>query len=132
MTKTEKMKKILIVAALAVLTACGGRDFDDGVMQKTGKIYTINTETICNARGFHGNTPVKVTVKKDVIVNVEALPNRETPRFFESVKQNMLPKFRDVKFKDYATVDGVTGSTISSNAVRENMKAAFEYYTEHK
>lgn len=132
MTKTEKMKKILIVTALAVLTACGGRDFDDGVMQKTGKIYTINTETICNARGFHGNTPVKVTVKKDVIVNVEALPNRETPRFFENVKQNMLPKFRDVKFKDYAKVDGVTGSTISSNAVRENMKAAFEYYTEHK
>ena len=81
MIKTEKMKKILFVMVLALFTACKG-DFDDGVMQKKGKIYTINTETICNARGYHGNTPVKVTIKKDVIVNVEALSNRETPRFF--------------------------------------------------
>ena len=102
------------------------------LLQKKGKIYTINTETICNARGYHGNTPVKVTIKKDVIVNVEALPNRETPRFFERVQQNMLPKFRDVKIKDYATVDCVSGATISSKCVRENMKAAYEYYTEHK
>ena len=125
------MKKILIVAALTLFVACKG-DFDDGVMQKKGKIYTINTETICNARGYHGTTPVKVTIKKDVIVNVEALPNRETPRFFENVKKYMLPKFRDVKFKDYATVDCVSGATISSKCVRENMKAAYEYYTEHK
>ena len=126
------MKKILFIAVLFTLSACGIRDFDDGVMQKSGKIYTINTETICNARGFHGNTPVKVTVKKDIIVNVEALPNRETPRFFESVQKNMLPKFKDVKFKDYATVDAVSGATISSKAVRENMKAAYDYYTAHK
>lgn len=126
------MKKILFVAAFALLTACGGRDFDDGVMQKSGKVYTINTETICNARGYHGNTPVKVTIKKDVIVNVEALPNRETPRFFENVNKYMIPKFKDVKFKDYATVDCVSGATISSKAVRENMKAAYNYYTEHK
>ena len=126
------MKKIVFVAAIALCTACGGKDFDDGVMQKSGKIYTINTETICNARGYHGNTPVKVTIKKDVIMNVEALPNRETPRFFDRVKQTMLPKFREVKFKDYATVDCVSGATISSKCVRENMKAAYEYYTEHK
>ena len=127
------MKIILLLATIALSTiACNGKDFNDGVMSKKGKTYTISTETICNARGFHGNTPVKVTVKKDVILNVEALPNRETPRFFESVKNNMLPKFRNIKFKDYATVDGVTGSTISSNAVRENIKAAYNYYMEHK
>ena len=44
----------------------------------------------------------------------------------------MLPKFRDVKFKDYATVDCVSGATISSKCVRENLKAAYNYYTEHK
>ena len=126
------MKKILFMAVLALLASCSGKDFNDGVMEKKGKVYSINTETICNARGYHGNTPVKVTIKKDKIVNVEALPNRETPRFFENVKTYMLPKFRDVKFKDYATVDCVSGATISSKAVRENMKAAYEYYTEHK
>ena len=126
------MRKILILLAVLGVSACNGKDYDDGVMQKSGKVYTINTETICNARGYHDTTPVKVTVKKDKIVNVEALPNRETPRFFESVKRYMLPKFKDVRFKDYATVDCVSGATISSKCVRENLKAAFDYYTEHK
>lgn len=126
------MRKILILLAVLGVSACNGKDYDDGVMQKSGKVYTINTETICNARGYHGTTPVKVTVKKDKIVNVEALPNRETPRFFESVKRYMLPKCKDVRFKDYATVDCVSGATISSKCVRENLKAAFDYYTEHK
>ena len=126
------MRKILILLAVLGVSACNGKDYDDGVMQKSGKVYTINTETICNARGYHGTTPVKVTVKKDKIVNVEALPNRETPRFFESVKRYMLPKFKDVRFKDYATVDCVSGATISSKCVRENLKTAFDYYTEHK
>lgn len=126
------MRKILILLAVLGVSACNGKDYDDGVMQKSGKVYTINTETICNARGYHGTTPVKVTVKKDKIVNVEALPNHETPRFFESVKRYMLPKFKDVRFKDYATVDCVSGATISSKCVRENLKAAFDYYTEHK
>lgn len=126
------MRKILILLAVLGVSACNGKDYDDGVMQKSGKVYTINTETICNARGYHGTTPVKVTVKKDKIVNVEALPNRETPRFFESVKRYMLPKFKDVRFKEYATVDCVSGATISSKCVRENLKAAFDYYTEHK
>ena len=126
------MRKILILLAVLGVSACNGKDYDDGVMQKSGKVYTINTETICNARGYHDTTPVKVTVKKDKIVNVEALPNHETPRFFESVKRYMLPKFKDVRFKDYATVDCVSGATISSKCVRENLKAAFDYYTEHK
>ena len=62
------MRKILILLAVLGVSACNGKDYDDGVMQKSGKVYTINTETICNARGYHGTTPVKVTVKKDKIV----------------------------------------------------------------
>lgn len=106
--------------------------YNDGVMEKKGKVYTITTTEICNARGFHGPTPLKVVIKKNKIVNVEALPNRDTPRFFDRVKNEMLPKFRGVDFKDYATVDVVSGATISSKAVRENVKVAYDYYTANK
>ena len=127
------MKKILLLATIALSTiACNEKDFNDGVMEKKGKVYTITTTEICNARGFHGPTPLKVVIKKNKIVNVEALPNRDTPRFFDRVKNEMLPKFRGVDFKDYATVDVVSGATISSKAVRENVKAAYDYYTANK
>ncbi len=126
------LKKTLIIATLVLYTACNAKVFNDGVMEKKGKVYTITTTEICNARGFHGPTPLKVVIKKNKIVNVEALPNRDTPRFFDRVKNEMLPKFRGVDFKDYATVDVVSGATISSKAVRENVKAAYDYYTEHK
>ena len=124
-------KKTLIIATLVLYTACNAKDFND-VMEKKGKVYTITTTEICNARGFHGPTPLKVVIKKNKIVNVEALPNRDTPRFFDRVKNEMLPKFRGVDFKDYATVDVVSGATISSKAVRENVKAAYDYYTANK
>lgn len=127
-----RLKKTLILATLVLCTACNAKDFNDGVMEKEGKIYTITTTEICNARGFHGPTPLKVVIKKNKIVNVEALPNRDTPRFFDRVKNEMLPKFRGVDFKDYATVDVVSGATISSKAVRENVKAAYDYYTANK
>jgi electron transport complex protein RnfG len=127
------MKEIISIATvLFLLVGCSSQETDDGVMSSKGKVYTINTTTICNARGYHGTTPITVTVRKNRIVSVEALPNHETPRFFDSVKRYMLPKFKDVKFKDYATVDCVSGATISSKSVRENIKAAYDYYTKHK
>ena len=126
------LKNTLIIATLVLYTACNAKVFNDGVMEKKGKVYTITTTEICNARGFHGPTPLKVVIKKNKIVNVEALPNRDTPRFFDRVKNEMLPKFRGVDFKDYATVDVVSGATISSKAVRENVKAAYDYYTANK
>lgn len=101
--------------------------------EKSGT-YVIKTETICDALGYKnlGKVPLVVTVKKDKIVSVEALPNKETPKYFLRVVNEMLAKYPDVKFADYATVDGVTGATFSSNAVKENMKAAFEYYKKNK
>ena len=85
-------------------------------MRKILFVAALSVFTSCGAKDF----------------NDGVMEKRETPRFFENVKTYMLPKFRDVKFKDYATVDCVSGATISSKAVRENMKAAYDYYTEHK
>ena len=130
------MKKLIIVcAAIIASSAASAQDKKAEVMTKEkGGIYTIKTETICEALGYKnmGKVPLTVTVKKDKIVKVEALPNKETPKYFLKVANEMLPKYTDMKFAEYDKVDGVTGATFSSVAVKENMKAAYEYYKKNK
>ncbi len=130
------MKKlIMICAAIIACSAASAQDKKAEVMAKDKSgTYTIKTETICDALGYKdmGKVPLTVTVKKDKIVKVEALPNKETPKYFLKVANEMLPKYTDMKFAEYDKVDGVTGATFSSVAVKENMKAAYEYYKKNK
>ena len=44
----------------------------------------------------------------------------------------MLPKFSGKSFSKVGSVDGVTGATFSSKAVKANIEAAVKYYKEHK
>jgi len=130
------MKQLILICAMMIASgAAMAQDKPEPVMTKEkGGTYVIRTETICDALGYKklGKVPLVVTVKKDKIVSVEALPNKETPKYFLRVANDMLPKYAGVKFADHATIDGVTGATLSSNAVKENMKAAFEYYKKNK
>lgn len=100
--------------------------------KEKGGIYVINTTSLTNQRGFRGPTPLSVTIKKGVIQKVEALPNRETPKFFEQVQKNLLPKFEGLKVEKHDEPDCVTGATLSSRAVKENVKQAVEYYNKNK
>lgn len=102
------------------------------VMTKAKGTYVINTTTLCNTRGFKGETPLKVTIKKNKVVSVEALSNQETPRFFDRLLKEMFPKYENVSFADADKVDIVTGATRSSKAVKDNVKAAVEYYQKNK
>ena len=129
-------KKLTIIAlALCIVAGANAQEKKEEVMTKEkGGTYVIRTETICDALGYKklGKVPLVVTVKKDKIVSVEAQPNKETPKYFLRVANDMLPKYAGIKFADHAAIDGVTGATLSSNAVKENMKAAFEYYKKNK
>jgi electron transport complex protein RnfG len=71
-------------------------------------------------------------VKKDKVESVEALPNMETPKFFRRISEELLPKFVGMKFEESEKVDALTGATMSSNAVKANMKAAYDYYKKNK
>lgn len=129
------MKKLLFMCALAVSTASLAqqqKEKEEPVMTKEKSVYVINTTTLCSVKGYKSPTPIKVTIKKDKIEAVEALPNTETPKYFVRINTEMLPKYAGIKFEEYAKVDGLTGATMSSNAIKENMKAAYEYYKKNK
>lgn len=128
------MNRLLLFCAIMLCTTniFGQQKTDTLVMTKSKGMYVINTTTLCTTRGFKDTTPLIVTVKKDKIESVEALPNRETPRYFERIKQEMLPAFAGLKFEDHSKVDAVTGATMSSKAVQAHMAEALKYYKANK
>lgn len=129
------MKKLLVLYMLVVSVAAMAQEKkqEEPVMTKEkGGVYVINTTTLCDTKGYKSPTPLKVTVKKDKIESVEALPNQETPKFFRRINEELIPKFVGVKFDETDKVDALTGATMSSNAVKVNLKAAYEYYKKNK
>ena len=123
----------MMFAALAVLLMSMAKG--DGVITKEKGVYVINTTTLAkDVRGYRGTTPLKIYVKKNKIQKIEALKNRETPDYFEEVEAVMFPKYQGLTVKKALStpVDGVTGATLSSKAVRENVKRGLEYYLKEK
>lgn len=134
------MKTKMMIAAVAAVTLvsgaalAAGKGKGDNVMtkQKDGT-YVVNTTTLAsNVRGYVGSTPLEVYIKKNKVVKVVALPNKETPKIFAKVKSGMLPKYAGKKTSAVSSVDGVTGATYSSKAVKANVEAALKYYKTHK
>ncbi len=107
----------------------------DEVMTKEDGMTVVNTTTLSkDVIGYMDATPLKIYIKKDKIEKVEALKNQETPKYFLRVKKQMLDKWNGMKVNDAlkANVDGVTGATMSSDAVKENIRLGLEYYKKHK
>lgn len=126
------MKK-LIMLSLALLTLCAMKC--DDVLTKENGVYIVNTTTLAkDVRGYRGSTPLKIYIKKDKIQKVEALKNRETPSYFKQVETGMLSKWNGMTVKKAlkTDVDCVTGATLSSRAVKENVKRGLEYYQKNK
>jgi uncharacterized protein with FMN-binding domain len=72
---------------------------------------------------------LKITVVDGVVASVEALPNTETPRFFEQVLASGLLKSVVGKKPAEAAgmkLDAVSGATYSSQAVIENLRAGLK------
>jgi len=106
---------------------------DNIITKEKGMIVVNTTELSRDVKGFKGGTPVKIFIKKDKIVKVEALPNRETPKFFEMVKP-MLKYWEGKKVSKAIKnePDAVTGATYSSDAIMKNVQIGLEYYNAHK
>ena len=98
--------------------------------------YVVNTTTIANdVEGYAGPTPVEVYIKKNKIVKVVPLKTMDGPKYVAKVKNQMLTKYEGMKIdkkKELPKVDGVTGATFTSDAMREHVNRAIAYYQKHK
>ena len=133
------MKKIVIktlsycslIVATLILTSWAA----DETMTKGNGMTVINTTSIGkNVEGYNGTTPLKIFIKKNKVVKIEALKNQETPKYFIKVKKALLDKWNGLKVKEAKNlkVDAVTGATYTSDAVIENVKLGLDYYQNHK
>ncbi len=137
-----KMKKIngrtyvmlaSAVAALVVALLISARPADE-IITRDGATTLVNTTQLgTGVRGFKGTTPVVIHIKNNKVVKVEALPNKETPRFFVRAKA-LLQQFEGLTVAKArkAKVDGVSGATYSSEALKKNVKLGLDYYKKNK
>jgi uncharacterized protein with FMN-binding domain len=74
--------------------------------------------------------PLKIYIKKNKIEKVELLKNQETPKYLVKVKNALLNAWDGLTIKEAKAkkVDGVTGATFTSDAIKENIQKGLDYY----
>lgn len=153
MKKRIQVLAILLSMGMVVSMIAATKSSHSEVMTKEADgTYIVNTTTLCkDVKGFRGNTPLLIYIKKGRIIEIKPLANQETPRFFNKVKLGLLNKWKGMRASKSAfaptdgvtgatcssksasaQVDGVTGATYSSKAVKENVKRGIAYYLKHK
>ena len=127
------MKKTLLSVLLAVAFVTASAQ--DVMRKEKDGTYVVNTTTLAqDVEGYNGPTPVEVHIKKNKIVKVVPLKSQEGPKYVAKVKKDMLPKYEQMNVKKGVVpeVDAVTGATFTSDAMKENVRRAVDYYFKHK
>ena len=134
--KKELMIMMRIFITLLLMAAFVTADAQQVMRKEKDGTYVVNTTTIANdVEGYAGPTPVEVYIKKNKIVKVVPLKTMDGPKYVAKVKNGMLTKYEGMKVdkkKALPKVDGVTGATFTSDAMREHVNRAIAYYQKHK
>ena len=123
------------IVVLLAIALTGANKKDNDVMVKENGAYVVNTTELGKkVDGYAGPTPLKVYIRKGKVEKIEFLPNQETPKYWNAVKKQMQNAWDGMKVAEAkaAQVDGRTGATFSSDAVKENVRLALEYYEKNK
>lgn len=125
--------KLLSILGLALCIQSAGLK-DDTITKEDGMYIVNTTELGKNIEGYNGPTPLKIYIKKNKVVKIEALKNQETPKYYARVKKALFEKWNNLKVSEAQKlqVDGVTGATYTSEAVIKNVQAGLDYYKKHK
>ena len=127
------MKKYVVLLVVAVALMSAGKQ--DGVITKEDGATVVNTSTIAkDVEGYSGPVPLKIYIKKNKIEKIEILKNQETPKYMVKVKKALLNAWDGLTVKDAKAkkVDGVTGATFTSDAIKENIQRGLDYYQKNK
>lgn len=125
---------LMVIATLGT-TAFAGKNQSSVMTKMADGTYVVNTTTLASdVKGYRSTTPLNIYIKNGKVEKVEALKNQETPKYFVQVKNAILSKWNGEKVTKAVKmkVDGVTGATMSSDAVKENVKRGLEYYQKNK
>lgn len=125
--------KLFSILGLALCIQSAGLK-DDTITKEDGTYIINTTELGKNIEGYNGPTPLKIYIKKNKVVKIEALKNQETPKYYARVKKALFEKWNNLKVTEAQKlqVDGVTGATYTSEAVIKNVQAGLDYYKKHK
>lgn len=128
------LKMMLLFVALLGAQQMNAQTKDVMTKEADGT-YIINTKTLTpKVIGYRGTTPLKIYVKNDKVEKIEMQKNQETPKYLTLIKKELLGKWNGKKVNKAVKmkVDAVTGATMTSDAVKENVKKGLEYYQKNK
>ncbi len=100
------------------------------VTQDGNKEIINTTELGKDVSGYGGPVPLEIYVTDGRIDSIVALPNSESPKFFNRLERGGLTHAWDGKTLQEAQtleVDGITGATYSSNAYIANVRIGAAY-----
>ena len=103
------MKKLIVLAAAALLAAGANAAYKDGSYTGEGQ-------------GKSGPVKVQVTVKAGKIASVKVLEQKETPMIFKGAESGVIPAI--VKANGTKGVATVSGATLSSKGIIAATNAA--------
>ena len=131
---------ILSSLALAKHGAWMGHDFrerheaqqavnNDTLQTLADGSMVVNTSGLgADITGYAGKVPLKITIANGVVTHIEALPNDETPDFFNHAA-SLFNQWKGKTVDEAAgmKVDAVSGATFSSRAIIGNMQRGLTY-----
>ena len=131
MNKQTKLVSFISSLLLTISLSAAAQAKADNVITKENGATVINTTTLADdVEGYAGPVPLKIYIKKDKIEKIEPLKNIETPKYWALIKRDLINKWNGLTVKKAATqqIDVVTGATITSEAVIENVQRGLAYY----
>lgn len=115
------MKKLLnLILSATLLFPLAGCNSSSG--KDSAGVYTPGSYT-ASAKGFGGDVTVTVTVDANSVTDVEITGADETPTVGGAALEELT---KQVKEAGSSEIDGVSGATLTSNAVKEATESALE------